>query len=152
MYSLAILLHVLAAVIWVGGMFFAYMVLRPVAAKQFEPPQRLQLWVNAFSTFFPWVWIAIVLLPVTGYWMIFGIWGSMGNAPIYVHIMNGLGTIMILIFMHINFAPLKRLKQAIAIEDWQTGGQKLAQIRILISINLSIGLIVVGVASAGRFL
>lgn len=31
--SLALALHVLAVVVWVGGMFFAYMTLRPVAAE-----------------------------------------------------------------------------------------------------------------------
>jgi uncharacterized membrane protein len=152
MHSLAILLHILAAVIWVGGMFFAYMVLRPVAAKQFDPPQRLPLWVNTFSLFFPWVWMSVILLPVTGYWMIFGLYGSMANTPVYVHIMNGLGIIMILIYMHVFFAPFRRLKQAVAIEDWPTGGKKLAQIRVLVGINLLIGLIVISVASAGRFL
>ena len=36
--AIAIPLHLLAAVIWVGGMFFAYMALRPVAASLLEPP------------------------------------------------------------------------------------------------------------------
>jgi len=39
----AIPLHFLATVIWVGGMFFAYMALRSVAASLLEPAQRLPL-------------------------------------------------------------------------------------------------------------
>ena len=35
-------LHVLGAVLWVGGMFFALMVLRPSLAA-LSPPQRLDL-------------------------------------------------------------------------------------------------------------
>ena len=46
--ALALALHVIAAVIWVGGMLFAHMMLRPVAAAQLEPPQRLTLWVGVF--------------------------------------------------------------------------------------------------------
>ena len=42
--AIAIALHLLAAVIWVGGMFFAYMALRPAAASLLEPPLRLPLW------------------------------------------------------------------------------------------------------------
>jgi len=48
--------------VWIGGMFFAHQVLRPVAVAQFEPPQRLPLWDGVFSRFFPWVWAAIIVL------------------------------------------------------------------------------------------
>ena len=34
--NLTLLLHVLSIVVWVGGMFFAYMALRPVAASVLE--------------------------------------------------------------------------------------------------------------------
>ncbi|WP_343074980.1 hypothetical protein [sulfur-oxidizing endosymbiont of Gigantopelta aegis] len=51
-YSLAFTLHLLSAVIWVGGMFFAHMILRPSAVEQLEPPQRLPLWVAVFGRFF----------------------------------------------------------------------------------------------------
>ena len=47
--AIAITLHVIAAILWVGGMFFAWMVLRPVAAGQLEPPARLTLWRNGKS-------------------------------------------------------------------------------------------------------
>ena len=70
-FPIAISLHVLAAVIWVGGMFFAYMALRPVAAKLLEPAVRLSLWVRTLTRFFIWVWLAVIIVPVSGYWMIF---------------------------------------------------------------------------------
>ena len=59
--SLAITLHLLSAVIWVGGMFFAHQCLRPAAASLLDPPARLKLWVGVFKTFFLWVWAAIAL-------------------------------------------------------------------------------------------
>jgi uncharacterized membrane protein len=149
--TLTIVLHLLAVVIWVGGMFFAYQILRPVAASQLEPPARLKLWIGIFGRFFPYVWIAVILLPVTGYLMIFNLFNGMGNAPVYIHLMNGLGTLMILIYLHVFFAPYKRLKRAVASEDWPTGGKALAQIRVLVGINASLGLIVVAIASGGRF-
>ena len=149
--TIAIVIHVLAAVIWVGGMFFAYNFLRPVAGKLLDPPQRLPLWVHVFGKFFPYVWIAIIALPLTGYWMMFKMFGGMGSAPIYIHLMNGLGTVMILIFLHVFFAPYRRLKQAVTEQNWPEGGKKLAQIRILVGVNMVLGLIVVVVASGGRF-
>ena len=150
--SIAIALHVLSAVVWVGGMFFAYMALRPVAASQLEPPLRLSLWAGVFAKFFPWVWMSIILLLGTGFWMIFSIYQSMNATPLYVHIMMALGIVMMFIFMHVFFAPYRRLKQAVAAEDWPTGGSKLAQIRILVGVNTLIGLSVITIATAGRFL
>ncbi len=147
---LAVLLHVLSVVVWVGGMFFAYMILRPVAATTMEPPQRLTLWVNIFKRFFPFVWAAVITLPITGVWLISAIWHG-APMPIYVHIMTSLAVVMILIYMHVYFAPYRRLKNAVAIQDWQEGGKRLGQMRKLIGLNLTIGLINVIVASGGRF-
>ena len=150
--TIAITIHILAAAIWVGGMFFAYMVLRPVAAQQLEPPQRLSLWSQSFSKFFPWVWLFVILLPITGYWMIFRVFGGMASVGLHVHLMQGLGWIMILLFMHLYFAPFKRLKNAVQAADWPTAGKHLNQIRVLISINLTLGLAVIAIAAGGRYL
>ena len=149
--SFSIALHVLSAIVWVGGMFFAHQLLRPVAASQLEPPVRLQLWVGIFKRFFPFVWLSVLFLPLTGYLMIFTIWGNFAATPLYVHIMNGTGTMMILIYMHVYFAPFKRLKLAVAAQDWQDGGARLNQIRKLVGINLTLGLITIVIASAGRY-
>ncbi len=61
MTALALALHILGAVVWVGGMFVLYMALRP-ALGTLEPPQRLKLMQVTFAKFFPWVWVAILLL------------------------------------------------------------------------------------------
>ena len=41
MRSILLLLHLSGVIVWVGGMFFAHFCLRPVAALQLPPPQRL---------------------------------------------------------------------------------------------------------------
>jgi uncharacterized membrane protein len=146
---LAVLLHVLSVVVWVGGMFFAYVVLRPVAAATLEPPQRLTLWVKVFQRFFPFVWAAVITLPLTGAWLILAFWRG-APLPIYVHVMTGLGVIMIMIYLHVYFAPYRRLQNAVAIQDWPEGGKRLGQMRKLIGLNLTIGLMTVIVASGGR--
>ena len=150
--SLYIALHIIAAVIWVGGMIFAHQCLRPVAASQLEPPQRLSLWVGVFSRFFPLVWASVIALPVTGYLMIFSIWQSMAATPLYVHLMNGAGMLMILIYLHVFFAPYRRLKTAVATRQWADGGRAIGQIRQLVGINSMLGIIVIAIASAGRFM
>ena len=150
--AIALMLHLLAAAVWVGGMFFAYMVLRPVAAGTLEAPLRLTLWVRVFAGFFPWVWFAVISLLLTGYPMLFGVFGSMANAPIYVHLMQAMGLIMMLIFGHVFFAPFRRLKRAVSAEDWETAGRQLAQIRRMVGINLVLGLMVVTMAGGGRMM
>ena len=149
--ALALALHVLSAVIWVGGMFFAYMALRPVAAELLEPPARLRLWRGVFAKFFTWVSLAVVLLLITGLWMVFGVYGGMGSTRPYIHIMLTLGVFMMAIYGHVFFVPYKRLIAAVDAENWMEGGAQLATIRQLIALNLSLGLIVVVVASAGRY-
>jgi len=150
--GIALFLHILAAVIWVGGMFFAHVVLRPVAAGQLEPPLRLTLWVGVFKRFFPLVFAAIATLLVTGYWMVLSFYGGFDAVGLHVHIMVWTGYVMILIFFHVFFAPFKRLKRAVAAEDWATGGKSLVQIRSLVGINLLIGLAIIAIASGGRYL
>ena len=152
MISLYILLHVVSAVLWVGGMFFAHVCLRPIVAGQLEPPERLKLWVGVYGRFFPVVWASLLILVITGFLMIFAIWQSMAATPLYVHIMNGLSIIMILVFMHVFFSPYKKLKQAVIVTDWPAGGSALAQIRMLVGVNIIIGVIVISVATAGRYL
>jgi len=149
-YSIA--LHLVAAVIWVGGMFFAYNALRPAAAQVLEPPLRLELWVQVFRRFFVWVWLSIGILLVTGYWMLFSYFGGFSNAGIHIHIMHTAGILMILIYMFVFFAPYKRLQQAIIVQDYPLAGANLNQIRILVGINTIIGLLVIIVASAGRYM
>ena len=150
--SLAIVLHILSAVLWVGGMFFAHQVLRPVAVQQLEPPQRLKLWTHVFRRFFPWVWVCIVLLTLSGYWMAFNLFGGMSNVGLHVHIMQALGWLMILLFLHLYFAPFRRLKDAVITEHWPEAGKRLNQIRLIVGINLSLGLIVTAIAAGGRYL
>lgn len=144
-----IVLHLLGVVIWVGGMFFAYMALRPVAAKLLEPPQRLALWDGTFSKFFPWVWVAVILILVSGLAMIHQMGGIAGLAwPI--HTMLAVGLLMMAIFMHVFFAAYGRLKRSVSLQDWKAGGAALGQIRQLIGINLSLGLLNVLLGVLGR--
>lgn len=139
-------LHVVSDVIWVGGMFLAYMAVRPAVVEVLEPPQRLKLWSAIFRRFFPWVWAAVTLILASGFVMI----GQLARVPHYVIVMTLIGVAMSAIFMHIYFAPFARLKRAVAAEDWKTGGAALNQIRQLVATNLVLGLVNIAVAILGR--
>ena len=119
MTALALALHVLGAVVWVGGMFAAYMCLRP-AAGPLEPPVRLKLWSAFFAKFLPWVWIAILLLLASGYWMVFMTFGGFARLPLHINLMQGLGWVMIALFLWLFHGPWLKLKRAVAASDWPT--------------------------------
>lgn len=149
--SFAIVLHLLAAVAWVGGMFFAHQMLRPVAAELLEPPLRQPLWVGVFNRFFPVVWGAIMLIPITGYWMIFGVFGGFGSVGLYVHLMHGLGLLMIALFLYVYFVPFKKLKAAVAAQAWPNGKAHIDRIRDVVGINTLLGIITIAIGAGGRY-
>jgi uncharacterized membrane protein len=149
---IAFVLHLLSAVIWIGGMFFAYLCLRPVAATLLEPPQRLALWIGTFRRFFVWVWVAVFYLPTTGAWMAYVRFGEFAQWPPYIHLMMGLGSVMILIYAYVYFGPYRRLRRAVVAQQFPQGGQQLARIRRAVGINLLLGLAVAVDAGAGRLL
>lgn len=144
-------LHILSAIIWVGGMFFAYQCLRPVAAQILEPPLRLQLWSGVFSIFFKWVWISIAVLVISGHGMI-ALLGGFSNIGMHIHMMLGTGYLMMAIFGHLYFNPFRKLKAAIAKESWPEAAEQLNKIRLIVAVNLTLGLITATIATAGKYL
>lgn len=147
-FALLYSLHVLAAVVWVGGMFFAWMVLRPAAVSQLQAPERLKLWAEVFRHFFKWVWVTLLVLPISGLGMWHMRFDGMAAAPRYVHIMAGLFLVMLALFLRIQLLLLPEFMRAVASQNWPEGGVALGQIRRLVGINLLIGLLVVALASA----
>lgn len=136
--KLLLAVHLLGAVAWVGGMFFALLVLRP-SLSVLEPPQRLALHMQVFRRFFLIVWHAMPAVIVTGYALVFMRFGGFAGMNHAVATMHGIGWVMALVFLAIFFVFWKRLQ----------GGDKAAldKIRQLITVNLALGLLVIVVAA-----
>ncbi|MCV0441124.1 MAG: CopD family protein [Hydrogenophaga sp.] len=145
------LVHLLAVILWVGGMAFAHFCLRP-SVQSLEPPVRLRLLHAVLGRFFTLVLGAIVLVLVTGVWMIGraakeSVQAGLGfNMPLDWSLMAALGIVMIAIFGHIRFALYKRLTLAVAASDWPAGGAAMASIRKWVLVNLCLGVLIVCVA------
>ncbi|MEG3641030.1 CopD family protein [Magnetococcus sp. PR-3] len=132
-------------------MFFAHNFLRP-ASEALEPKYRIPLWAGVFSRFFPWVWGSVVILPVTGYWMIFVEMGGMGSVGLHVHLMQLIGLVMILLYSYVYFVlyrPFRRLAKELMIPE---AGMYMKKIRPIILTNLFLGLIASVLGGAGRYL
>ena len=141
MYGVLKALHVLCAVVWVGGMFFAYVVLRP-SLSVLEPAQRVALHGQVFRRFFLVIWHAMPLIVLTGFAMIFAVFGGMAGVRWNVHVMLLLGLIMAAIFLAIFFGPYRTFRAA-------PGPAPLDTIRKLIGINLILGLLISAIAVLG---
>jgi len=148
--AIAVTLHLLSAVIWVGGMFFAVYVLR-LAAGPMEPPDRIRLWDRSFKKFFPWVWFAVILLIATGYYIAFVGYSGFKNLPVLYHVMHGIGWLMALLYFHLWFAPYARFKKAVNDDNIPVAGENLNQIRIIVTANLWLGLINIVIGTTGRY-
>lgn len=150
MTATLVALHILAAVFWVGGMAFAYMILRP-AAGALPPEHRLPLWRRVFARFLPWVGAAIVAILVSGFTMVFRPFGGFAGLPLYINLMMGLGIIMMLLYLHLVFAPWKRFRIAADAGSWPEAAAQLNKIRATVGINLILGAITLGIGASGRY-
>ncbi|MBX3304780.1 MAG: CopD family protein [Nitrospira sp.] len=66
MYSTLVILHILAAVSWVGGMIFLSLVLAPLVRSRKAVPEFMALFRSAALRFRPIVWVAMAILVMTG--------------------------------------------------------------------------------------
>ena len=148
--SVLVLLHALAAIVWVGGMFFAYVVLRQ-AAWPLEPAARLAFWRRVFARFFPWVWASVVVLLATGIVMIVVGFGGFEIAGLYISLMMAVGIVMMLLFGHLYFAPWRRFQRALDGGNALDAARNLDQIRRVVAINLVLGLVTAAVGASGRY-
>lgn len=148
--SALISLHALAAVVWVGGMFFAYMVLRP-SAGPLPPPERLRLWRDVFGLFFLWVWASIAVLLGSGYGLIFAHYGGFAGAGLHIDVMQATGLAMMALFVYVYFFPWRRFREAVAAEAFAAAAEDLHRIRRVVAINLVLGIVTVIAGAGGRF-
>ncbi|MDZ7829522.1 MAG: CopD family protein [Halofilum sp. (in: g-proteobacteria)] len=150
--SLAVALHALAAVVWVGGMMFAYAFLRPVAGRALEGPARLAPWRVVFCPLLSGRVgddrRAVAHRRTT---LVLGPFGGFGAVGQHIHAMHGLALVMAATFAHLFFAPWKRFRRAVDAGDHEKGAAELARIGRFVAVNLVLGLIVVVVATGGRY-
>lgn len=141
-YEIALFLHILGVVVWVGGMTFAHFFLRPATAD-LAPQLRLALLESVLGRFFTWVAIAIVAILASGALMM-AHYGA--YAPWTVKAMAATGVVMMLLFGNIRFALFPKLRRAVQSQNWAEGALRMAKIRTWVSINLVLGIVTIALA------
>lgn len=141
-------LHLLSAVVWVGGMFFAHFCLRPAALDVLLPPQRLALWAATLKRFLFFVAVAVTVLLATGLELIHQ--AGFLSAPLGWHVMAVLGVLMACVFTYIYAILFPKFIAHCERSAWVDAGQVQNKIRQLVSLNLAIGTVVmIAAAVAG---
>ena len=136
-------LHLLCAIVWVGGMFFALAVVRPGLAV-LDPAQRVALHHRIFRRFFLVIWHAMPLILISGYALAFGVYGGFRHLPWNVNAMQGIGLVMVAVFLVIVFGPYRRFRAAVGTARALEAAER---IRRLILLNLVLGTVVVVLAA-----
>lgn len=143
-----LLLHLLGAFAWVGGMFFAYFCLRPAAGEVLDPPRRLPLWAATFARFLPYAGIAVLTILATGLTMLLEV--GLGHAPPGWHAMLALGLLMTAVFAQVYLVRFPQFRARCAASDWPAAARALDGIRRLVAVNLVLGVCTVVAAVSAR--
>jgi uncharacterized membrane protein len=145
--EVALFLHLLGVAVWIGGMVFAHFCLRPALAD-LSPQLRLPLWESVFGRFFNWVGVSVIVILLSGGFLLMQFGGS--HALWQLHAMAGLGIVMMLVFGHIRFAVFPRIRRAVQAQNWPDGARAVGTVRRLVVVNLVLGVVTIGVAVLSR--
>jgi len=141
-------LHLVSAIVWVGGMFFAHFALRPSAAEVLQPPLRIALMTAALVRFFRFVSLAVAVIVLSGFGMLASI--PLTSAPAGWVIMMFLGGVMALVFIYIYVEPFQQLRRHARESAWSDAASALGTIRQLVAFNLALGVAAVASAVSAR--
>lgn len=150
MAVVAITLHVLAVIVWIGGMFFGFVALRPTL-NGLDTLSAARIWAGVLGQFLPWVWGAIAVILASGTYMVFNSYDGFAHVPWFVQFMMGVGLMMMAAMGHVTFAPFKRLKGAVARGDEAVAAKAMHQVRMIMAVTLALGIAVVIVIMSGAY-
>lgn len=142
--DLAKLIHLVAAILWMGGMAFMILALRPAAVARLQPPDRLELMRAIWKRFFAIVMASIVALFATGSTLYATAFRAVkaasgdGAVPLGWNVMVVLGLLMMALFGHIYFVGFARFKRAVRLQDWPMSGKAATQIHTFMLINFAL--------------
>ncbi len=144
LWGLVLALHLLAMTVWVGGMAYTLLVLRP-SLGLLDQTQRNSVHLQTLTRFFRLVWHVMPLVLASGWAMLFFREGGFANPDWHINTMQGLAIVMAAVFLYAYFGPFRKARRAIRPQP-----ATFESIRSLVSLNLVIGVAIVVVASLGH--
>ncbi len=145
MYDIAKLLHLISAILWMGGMAFMLFALRPAAVATLDPQLRAKLMSEVLQRFFAIVAVAVLVLFATGAHLYTSTFkaakaaSGAGSVPLGWNLMLVIGLLMFLIFGHLYFAGLRKFKRAVAAAEWPVAAKAAGLIHKMVVTNFVLG-------------
>jgi uncharacterized membrane protein len=145
-------LHLVAVVVWIGGMAFAHFCLRPAALAVLQPAQRLPLMSAALGRFFALVGASLILLWGSGVALFGHLVAAGGKPPLSWNLMAAIAAVMTVVFAVIALRLHPRMRAALAANELPKAAAALDAVRRLVVLNLALGVLTIAVATLGRLL
>lgn len=148
--GLVLAIHILAVIVWLGGMFFLTVVLDTGASLP-DRSAALSSWERALSRFLPWGLLSLGMILATGVTLVFSVFGGYAHIP-NIHRVNMLiGIPAIALFVYLCVLPWRRLRRAAFVHDTATVEKTMGQAKILLAIILTLGLLAAFTSAVGRY-
>lgn len=142
--------HIVAAILWIGGLLFLLLVLRPALAS-LPGPAALGVMRRVLERFLRLVWICAAALVLTGYAGVFLMFGGFASAGLHIRIMHATGMTMVVLFLLLWIGPWRQFRRHFDAGDLEAATKALRSIRQIATINLILGLITACVSVTGGF-
>lgn len=146
--AIAIALHVLGVVWWIGGLAFVTTVILPQLRR--EPAQALTRFHAVERRFAPQVRVAVLLVGATGAWLLYrtALWRMLGEPAFWwLDAMIGFWTLFFLMLFVLG--PSGVLRRIMSGPAEQEVPRRIARMHFLHRILLALALIIVAGAAAG---
>ena len=150
MIPLILAVHTIAAVVWVGGMYFAVAAFEP-ALRVIPEPLRLTVWREAFKRFFRWAWVCLTAILLSGYTVVYYGYEGFAAAGLHIHIMQISGLLMVFLFVAMWCTYWQEFRHAIEQDHEAAAEHALRRMRQVTVIILVLGLFTSAIGATGGF-
>lgn len=148
--AVGLAIHLLAATVWIGGLFFIVLILRP-SARPLEAPVQLPLWTRTLARFLAWGWIGSIVLLASGFAMAFAGFGGLARAPVHVRAMMAIGIVAGAAYAYLTLGPWRRFRRAAALSDWAAAEKSLGPVFLLSGVTLALAIAAAVAGASGRY-
>lgn len=143
-------IHVIAVIVWLGGLFLLAVMLGPTA-REVDSAASASLWHRLLSRFFVWGSISLAIAVASGIAIVQLRFDGFSGIPA-VHRWNMIvGLPAIALFSYAQIGPWRACRRAIAEGDWIAVEHSGSRIRTLFGIVVTLGLVASAASAAGRF-
>jgi uncharacterized membrane protein len=144
-------LHILATIVFLGGLFFASVVFQPIA-RGLDIETASSLWHQVLSRFFAWAWVSMLLILATGIGMVFLKFGGFSGVPMIHRGNMAIGIPAIALFGYVFFGPWQLYRRTMSRGDLTAAQRELTRVRVVMAIILVLGLVASVVSGVGRYI